>query len=202
MLCIEREREGDQKLVRSLDAHEVWPEFGTNRVRVRRCTEQERVVTRVLTTLLLAGRARKRMRFKLRAIRLSSHGRSKLGLGVRSSISSPFASVCPVGWTSQDSVDTFPTASGDFKLLGTYSAQVAVATGSIVERFDVVGDLREGQLPILVDLLLDAFLLQAAEERFRNRVVPAVSATAHARPQSIGSAEALPIVTSVLRALV
>jgi hypothetical protein len=99
-------------------------------------------------------------------------------------------------------VDSLPTASGGFKFLGTYSAQVAVATGSIVERLDVVGDLRESQLPILVDFLLDAFLLKAAEERFRNRVVPAVSTTAHARPQSISSAEALAIVTSVLRALV
>jgi hypothetical protein len=107
-----------------------------------------------------------------------------------------------MAWTSQDLVDASPTASGGFELLGTYSAQVAMATSSIVERLDVLGDLRDGKLAILVDPLLDAFLLQTAEEGFRNRIVPAVSTTAHARPQPIGSAEALPIVAPILRALV
>ena len=51
-------------------------------------------------------------------------------------------------------------------------------TFSIVERIDVIGDVFNRQLAILVDLLLDAFLLQAAEEGLGNRAVPAVASTA------------------------
>ena len=38
--------------------------------------------------------------------------------------------------------------------------------------------LRRG-LPIFVNVLLDAFLLQAAEEGLRHRVIPAIASTTH-----------------------
>jgi hypothetical protein len=39
-----------------------------------------------------------------------------------------------------------------------------MAARSIVEDIDIVGDVRERQLTILIDLLLDALFLQTAEE--------------------------------------
>ena len=39
--------------------------------------------------------------------------------------------------------------SGDLKLIGADAAQVAVATGSIVEAFDVVGDVFVRKLAFL-----------------------------------------------------
>ena len=53
---------------------------------------------------------------------------------------------------------------GRFKLLRAHAAQVTVATRAIVEADDVVGDIIRRDLPVSVDLLLDALLLQAAEE--------------------------------------
>jgi hypothetical protein len=69
-------------------------------------------------------------------------------------------------------------------------------SGGIVERIDVFCYLGAGDRAILVDPFLDVLLLQTAEERFRNGVVPTISSTAHARDQPIRSTEALPIVAS------
>src|SRR5882672_5630863 len=77
-----------------------------------------------------------------------------------------------------------------------------MAPRSIVERFDVLRDVSLCDLSVPVDSLLDALLLQAAEERFRNGIVPAVASTAHARLQVIGSTEAPPVITAVLTTLV
>ena len=57
-----------------------------------------------------------------------------------------------------------------FEFLRTDAAQVAVAARSIVKQLDVVSDIRPCDLPVLVDPLLDSFLLQAAEEGFRDGV--------------------------------
>jgi hypothetical protein len=77
-----------------------------------------------------------------------------------------------------------------------------VTPRSIVERFDVVRDIGPRDLSVLVDSLLDPFLLQAAEERLCNRIVPAVAPSPHAGLKMIGSAKAPPVVASVLQALV
>ena len=61
------------------------------------------------------------------------------------------------------------------------SAQIAMTTDRIVELFDVVGHVRYRGASIAKDSLLDAFLFQAAEERFCDGIVPAVTAPAHAR---------------------
>lgn len=79
---------------------------------------------------------------------------------------------------------------------------MAVAAGSVVERFDVVEDIGARQIPSLVDALLDAFLLQAAEEGLGNGIVPAVASPAHARLKVVGCAESPEVVASILAALV
>lgn len=48
---------------------------------------------------------------------------------------------------------------------------MAVASRLIVERFDVVRNVCDGNFPVLVDSLFDALFLQTAEERFGERIV-------------------------------
>ena len=79
---------------------------------------------------------------------------------------------------------------------------MAVASRLIVERFDVVRNIASGNFSVLVDPLLDALLLQTAEERFGDRIVPTVSPPAHAWFETVRAAEAPPIITPVLRTLV
>ena len=56
-------------------------------------------------------------------------------------------------WSSQDLVETLPACFvSSFELLGTETAQVAVTSGRIVERVDAIRDVRNRQLPVLVDL--------------------------------------------------
>ena len=52
---------------------------------------------------------------------------------------------------------------------------MAVTSGSIVEGIDVVGHVRDRELSVLVDLLLDSLFLQAAEKGFNDSVIPAVA---------------------------
>src|SRR5687768_17225379 len=75
-------------------------------------------------------------------------------------------------------------------------------SGWIVEVVDVARYIRDREFSVPVDVLLDTLLLQAAEEGFGNRVVPAIALPAHARLESIGMAEATPGVASVLSSLV
>ena len=68
-------------------------------------------------------------------------------------------------WSSQDSVDTrSPHFVSLFELFGAQASKMTVPAGSIVERHDVVGHIGQSEVTALVDLLLDPFLLQAAEE--------------------------------------
>jgi len=71
-------------------------------------------------------------------------------------------------------------------------------TGPIVKRLDVVKDIRLGQVTGFVDPLLDAFLLQTAEEGLGYRIVPAVAAAAHAGLKIVGLQEAQPVVAAIL----
>jgi hypothetical protein len=50
----------------------------------------------------------------------------------------------------------------------------------IIEQIDVVRYLGVRKLASSVDLFFDAFFFELAEERFRDRVVPTASTTAHA----------------------
>ena len=106
-------------------------------------------------------------------------------------------------WSTQDSVDTLLRALCiGLEGLRADAAEVKMAPCGIVERVDVVGQVRQGELPVLVDALPDPLLLQACKERFSNRIVPAVSSPAHARFQVISSAEPSPVIAPVLAALI
>jgi hypothetical protein len=48
---------------------------------------------------------------------------------------------------------------GRFELLWTEPSEMAVTARSIVERIDVVSHIGDRELSVLVDLLLDSFLL-------------------------------------------
>ena len=74
---------------------------------------------------------------------------------------------------------------------------MAVTSGSIVEGIDVVGHVRDRELSVLVDLLLDSLFLQAAEEGLGDSVVPAVALPAHTRFETIRTAESAPRVAVV-----
>jgi hypothetical protein len=80
-----------------------------------------------------------------------------------------------VVWSSQDLVETLPAGfMSRFELLGTQPSEMAVTSRSIVERIDVVSHIGNGELSVLVDLLLDAFLLQTAEKGLGDGIVPAM----------------------------
>ena len=83
-------------------------------------------------------------------------------------------------WSAQDLVDTPFLLSNccGFEAVGAHSVQVTMAAHRIVERFDMVGDVRQRKRSGLVDLLLDPFFLQAAKKGFGHGVVPAVSLAA------------------------
>ena len=77
-----------------------------------------------------------------------------------------------------------------------------MATPRVVEGFYVLCDLATCNRSILVDLFLDMFLFQTAEEGFGHGVVPAVASAAHARYEAVGAAEALPAIATVLISLI
>jgi hypothetical protein len=106
-------------------------------------------------------------------------------------------------WSSQDLVETLASSAvSRFKLLGTDTTEMTVATRRIVEPIDVVAHLVQGQRSVLVDLLLDPFLLQAAEERLRDGIVPTIAFSAHARLQVMGPTETPPGIAAELRPLI
>jgi len=78
---------------------------------------------------------------------------------------------------------------------------MTVAPGPVVEHFNVIEDIRPGQIPGFIYAFSDPFFFQRTEERFGHRIIPAVATPAHARRQVIGPVEALPVVTAVLAAL-
>jgi hypothetical protein len=61
-----------------------------------------------------------------------------------------------------------------FELLGTQASEMAVATHSIVEGVDVIGQVGDRQRSVFVDQFLDPLFLQAAEEGLGDGVVPAI----------------------------
>jgi hypothetical protein len=72
----------------------------------------------------------------------------------------------------------------------------------MVEHSDVIEDIGTRQVARFVNALLDAFLFQAAEERFGNGIIPAVAASTHARLQMMCATETKPVVAAVLRSLI
>ena len=89
-----------------------------------------------------------------------------------------------------------------FELLGADPSEMAMTPGAIVERIDVVSHVRDREFAVLVDLFLDPLLLETAEERLGDDIVPAVPFAAHTRLQVIRTAESPPRVAAVLRSLI
>lgn len=54
-----------------------------------------------------------------------------------------------------------------------------MASGPVVERFNIIEDIRLGQIPAFVYSLPDAFFFQRTEERFGHRIIPAVATPTH-----------------------
>jgi hypothetical protein len=100
-------------------------------------------------------------------------------------------------------VETLPARFVDrFELLWTERSEVAVPSRSIVEGIDVVSHIGDRELSVLVDLLLDSFLFQAAEEGLGDGIVPAVALPAHTRFEMIRTAESTPRVAAELGSLI
>ena len=100
-------------------------------------------------------------------------------------------------------METLPAGlMGRFELLWTEPSEVAVTSRSIVEGIDVVSHIGDRELSILVDLLFDSFLLQAAEEGLGDGIVPAIALAAHTRLETIRTAESTPRVAAELGSLI
>src|SRR5450631_2089833 len=79
---------------------------------------------------------------------------------------------------------------------------MTVTTRLIVEQVDVVRNINCGQFSVFVDPLFDVLFFETTEERFGNRVVPAVSTSTHAWLKMVCTTEASPVIASVLGALI
>lgn len=77
--------------------------------------------------------------------------------------------------------------------VGTGAAKMATAD-PVVENLNVVEDIGACQIPNFVNAFADVFLLQTAEKRFCDSVVPTVTTPTHARQQTVSLAEPLPVV--------
>ena len=65
---------------------------------------------------------------------------------------------------------------GLFEGLRTDTAEMTVASGPVVEHFNVIEDIRPGHIPGYIDVFPDPFFFQLTEERFGHRIIPAVAA--------------------------
>jgi len=77
-----------------------------------------------------------------------------------------------------------------------------MTAGSVIEHFDVIEDVGFRQIACFVNAFLDSLLFQATKERFGHRVIPTVTASAHARFEMMLATEAHPIVAAILRTLI
>ena len=91
---------------------------------------------------------------------------------------------------------------GAFERLWTEATQMTVAAGSVVEHLELIEDIGSSEISRFVDAISDALLVQTAEERFRDSIVPAVGAPAHDWLQIVGLAKPLEVVASILATLI
>lgn len=73
---------------------------------------------------------------------------------------------------------------------------------TVIERFNVVEHILLGQVAGFVGPLSDAFLFQTTEKRLGNGVIPAVASPAHTGAEVMGTAEQMPVITSILTPLI
>ena len=88
-----------------------------------------------------------------------------------------------------------------FQICRADAAKVAVPPGAGIESVDVVGDVCQRIVAGRIDAFPDTLLLQTAEERLDDRVIPAIAFPAHAWLEEIGAAEPPPGATAALHPL-
>lgn len=79
---------------------------------------------------------------------------------------------------------------------------MAVTTSRIIEHFDVIEHIGSRVGHGFAAPPIHPLPFQRSKKRLGDGIVPAVAATAHARLQAMISAEAMPVVTAVLRSLI
>ena len=105
--------------------------------------------------------------------------------------------------SSQDLVEMLSQEIvGRFGLFGTDSVKMVGAARSIAKGVDVLRGVGLREFAVLVELLLDPSLRQAAEAGSQDAVIPAIPHGAHARLQAMGAAEPTAGVAAVVRALI
>lgn len=88
-------------------------------------------------------------------------------------------------WTARNRRQILSPQRGLFEGLRTDAAKVTVASGPVVEDFNVIEDIGPGQSLGFIDTFSDALFFQGTEERFGHRIIPAVATPAHARGQVV-----------------
>jgi len=90
---------------------------------------------------------------------------------------------------------------GGLEVIRAGAAGVAMPTPGDCKRIDVISHIDRRHLAGIGDTLFDSLLVEAAKEGFGNCVVPTVASSAHAGLGSVFTAEATPIITTVLASL-
>lgn len=65
---------------------------------------------------------------------------------------------------------------GLFEGLRTDAAEMTVASGPVVEHFNVIEDILPGHITCYIYVFPEPFFFQRTEERFGHRIIPAVAA--------------------------
>ena len=88
------------------------------------------------------------------------------------------------------------------ELIGTELIEALLTSNSIVESLGVIEVVRFGLSPCTLNLLLDLFTLEVAEQRLSNRVIRAIYPTTHARSHSLVFAPTVELIAAELTALI
>lgn len=85
-------------------------------------------------------------------------------------------------WYGLSLLDTFQILKVKLvSLIRRLSTIVSMPTLWIVKHFDVIKDVSFSFLPVFIAFTSDSFFFKVAKKAFSNRIIPAVTATAHAR---------------------
>src|SRR5437588_11846849 len=77
-----------------------------------------------------------------------------------------------------------------------------MTTSRVVEPFDVIEDVRASFVSCAIPAAIHALNLERGEEAFHRRIVPAITATAHAATNAMLSQQSLELLRRVLAALI
>ena len=105
-------------------------------------------------------------------------------------------------WSDLIPVDSFcPHGEALFEDLRADATEMAVASVTVAEHFNVIEDICPGMSRVLyIRFLMRSFLSELKNDS-ATVLIPAVSTPAHAQHQIVGPAEPLPVITAVLTTL-